>query len=261
MRRLFALPLLLVFAGSAQAAQITLEQPAVYQDGDTAFVQGTGFVPNERVQVGECVLGNPCTSYDSDWTAGDDGSFTVKYVVRRRLGSADCRVARCAIVAHGAATAAPVELNFANGPVLPDLEMKLQVSRRLPVQRRTGAVSVEGTLTCNRPALVALTAAVVEKGTPVPLDGSSAATNVVCDTGRNRIGLSVYATGGSYLPGPARMSVSGRARGATVSFRATGARIVARPRLRRASYYVALGDSLAVGFASPPGRGYVPDLF
>jgi lysophospholipase L1-like esterase len=267
LRWLATAALVLACAGSAQAAPplIALEQPAVYQDGDTAFVDGTGFVPNERVQIGECVLGDPCRSYDSNWVADDDGRIFAKYVVSRRIsgsaGPVDCLSAHCAIVAHGAATAAPVELSFANGPLLPELRMELRVSRRLPIQRRTGAVSVEGTLTCNRPALVAFTASVREKGAPVLLDGSSDVNNVVCNAGRNRIGLYVYATGGSYIPGRAKVAIHGQARGAAVSFGTNSARIVASPPLRRARYYVALGDSLAVGFDSPPGRGYVPDLF
>src|ERR1051325_9668758 len=97
MRWLSVLPLVLALAGTAQAAQITVSPATGLTDGQVVTVTGTGFVPNESVSVGQCVVGRSCPAYDSNWVADDSGRFGVSYVVSR------CPSTQCAITAHGAA--------------------------------------------------------------------------------------------------------------------------------------------------------------
>jgi lysophospholipase L1-like esterase len=255
MRRLPIL-LVLAFAGNAQAAQITVSPSTGLSDGQTVTVSGTGFVPNERVSVGECVVGRNCPAYDSNWVADDSGRFHIGYVVSR------CPGAQCAIAAHGAAYPDAVPLTFAPGPTLPPLRVTAKPSTKIGIAPGTGAAVVRGTMTCNRPALVTIDAAVnAVRRRPVPLEGTSQTINFICKQGTNRWRADAFAIGGSFLPGRARLDVRWEGNGSAGELRTNSARIKPPRRARPARYHLALGDSLATGFDSPPGRSYVQDLF
>jgi lysophospholipase L1-like esterase len=256
MRWLSVLPLVLALAGTAQAAQISVSPATGLTDGQVVTVTGTGFVPNESVSVGQCVVGRSCPAYDSNWVADDSGRFSVSYVVSR------CPSTQCAITAHGAAYPDAVPLSFAAGPTLPPLRVSTKPSTRISISPRTGAAVVRGTMTCTRPGLVTINAGIRElTRTPVALEGINRTVNFVCKQGTNRWRADVFAIGGSFVPGKARLDVRWEGTGSAGDFRTNGA-VIKRPRRPHpARYHVALGDSLATGFASPPGGSYVQDLF
>jgi lysophospholipase L1-like esterase len=255
MRRLPIL-LLFAFAGTAQAAQITVSPSTGLGDGQTVTVSGSGFVPNERVSVGECVVGRNCPAYDSNWVADDSGRFSVTYVVTR------CIATQCAITAHGAAYPDAVPLSFAPGRTLPPLRISARPSTRIAIAPTTGAAVVRGTMTCNRPALVTIDATVkAARRTPAALEGTNQTINFICKQGANRWRADVFAIGGSFVPGKASLDVGWEGTGSAGGLSTKSAVIKPPRRPRPARYYVALGDSLATGFDSPPGRSYVQDLF
>src|SRR5262249_13716635 len=80
-----------------------------------------------------------------------------------------------------------------------------------------------------------------------------------CDTTPTPFRLAMVANHGSFHAGPATLVVAQY--GALTTYPATTmVQLLARDA-PDPHYYVALGDSMAAGYGSPPGRGYVGDIF
>jgi hypothetical protein len=100
-----------VFGAPALAASpsITVSPSTGLSDGQTVTVHGTGYTPNvHTINVVECPVSG-ASQNACDLTGGDaqllqpadaSGSFTVHMPVRAKLGSVNCGVAACMIVAH-----------------------------------------------------------------------------------------------------------------------------------------------------------------
>lgn len=150
----------------------------------------------------------------------------------------------------------------------------VKVAPTARVIAHTGAALIRGTVTCPNLTTVHLRLRVTQAGGPLPLatsidpiaGGPGAAPGgmndadsgpIRCMRRATRWQLRMFARGGSFHDGSARVRVRiGRA----VTTKTVPIRLVAaRPKHPR--YYVALGDSLADGAASPPGQTYVQDLF
>ena len=67
-------------------------------------------MPNEQVQIGECVLGDPCASYDTNWSAGADGRFSANLHGVRQFDAAD----------YSQATPGPITSDFRRGATAAD---------------------------------------------------------------------------------------------------------------------------------------------
>jgi hypothetical protein len=100
-----------VFGPPALAASpsITVSPATGLSDGQSVTVHGTGYTPNvHTINVVECPVSG-ASQNACDLTGGDaqllqpadaTGSFTVHMPVRSKLGSVNCGVAACMIVAH-----------------------------------------------------------------------------------------------------------------------------------------------------------------
>jgi lysophospholipase L1-like esterase len=148
------------------------------------------------------------------------------------------------------------------------------VAPRAPVAAHTGGALISGTITCPARSTVHLRLRTTQAGSPLPLEtsidpivrGPGVGSIVLneADTGPIRCSrrparwrLRMFARGGSFHAGTARVRV--RIGMASTTKTVTIRLAASRPRHPR--YYVALGDSLADGAASPPGQTYVQDLF
>jgi lysophospholipase L1-like esterase len=148
------------------------------------------------------------------------------------------------------------------------------VAPRAAVAAHTGGALISGRISCPARATVHLRLRLTQAGRPLPLQTSidpivngpgggliglnEADTGPIrCSRRTTRWQLRMFARGGSFHDGAARLRV--RVDRALVTKTVAIRLVAARPRHPR--YYVALGDSLADGAASPPGQTYVQDLF
>jgi lysophospholipase L1-like esterase len=270
---------------TALVTLISIAPHGSLSDGQIVKIRGRHFEPNRQIVLSECRLRGGrcplpgscpgrCTGPNS-WTVTvrDSGTFVASYaparfiqVGRRRV---DCAVQRCALVTQegiNPAQSRPLRLRFKRGARRAPLELlRFAVDRRAHVDPRTGAAVVSGSVHCNRRGLVTVNAQVRENGgaASLPLQGSGDSAAIVCRPGSNRWHLEAFAAGGSYVAG--RVAVSAGANGlpespSSAAFKNTRASLTLATRAKP-SYYVALGDSLAVGVNSSPGASYVQDLF
>jgi lysophospholipase L1-like esterase len=251
-------------------------------DGQDVTVTGANFDPGSTVTFTECPVGQAGYFYDCDSdatgqaVAGPSGTFTTTYSVARILttdeglegGTVDCAVAPgCDLAAFGGfdedfQALAPLSFNPSIAPLPPlDLTMTLKPKGQVDV---SGGAVLSATLSCTakQPVDVSVDVSLSETADSELAD-SEITTEETCDktpapetltlpdqtvpfsAGVGEVTLEIYARDGSavtqqILSGSVALSVPAHQ----------------PPPV----YYVALGDSLAAGYASPSGQGYVNDL-
>jgi hypothetical protein len=126
-------------------------------------------------------------------------------------------------------------------------------------------VTVNGTISCGAPARFDLTV-VVEQDVPAagPTSGRGIVEPMPCDTTPRSWSLAVTGAPLGFADGPATVSVGAVAFTANQSPQFGTQRVEQTVTISGAvplgpgtMYYLALGDSLATGFAADPGQGYV----
>ncbi len=269
-------------AAAAGSPSITATPSTGLVDGQQVQVVGSGFTPGDPVAVAECRAGatSPGDCYLSDraqTTVAADGSFSLSFEVARVIQAADaapgaplidCAApAACVLGAEDLSTLAgatvPIAFDSAVAPPTP-----LQVAVRLSSQPLSlaadGSVTLGGTLSCNEAATVTINAQLTQH----PGGASATLGSLPCTSTPSTFTLPLRPTAGVPLqPGTAQLQgvVSARSASPSVTGSATQTLsgtldIQASPASLSVRYYLALGDSLAAGFAAPPGQGYADDL-
>jgi lysophospholipase L1-like esterase len=251
-------------------------------DGQNVTVTGANFDPGSTVTFTECPLGQADFLYgcDSDTTgqamAGPTGTFTTTYSVARILttngglggGTVDCAVAPgCVLAALGNVdndieALTPLSFN-PRVPPLPPLSLTMSLKPKGQVEANGGA-ELFATLSCTakQPVDVSVDVNLTETADSELAD-SSITTQETCVKTPAPVTLtlpdqSVPFSGGV---GEVTLEISARDGSAVTQQVLSGSVALTVPAHEPPPvYYVALGDSLAAGFASPPGQGYANDL-
>jgi lysophospholipase L1-like esterase len=246
-------------------------------DGQNVTVSGAHFPAGEEITFSECPAGdNQFFNCDPDTTGeavvGPTGSFTTDYEVARVIttnsGSVDCAQAPGCVLStlggFGDDLVASTTLGFDPAvPPLPPLDLTLDL---LPTGQidTSGGADLSGTISCTatQPVTVSLAATLTEESYSLPADSSLAATET-CGEAPASVSLVLPDQDVPFSAGIGRVSVSLSARnGSSVTQQTVSAAITLSVPAHQAPpvFYVALGDSLAAGFASPTGEGYANDL-
>jgi lysophospholipase L1-like esterase len=250
-------------------------------DGQTVTVSGSHFDAGGQVTFAECPAGaNEFFECDFDVeqtaTASASGTFSVPYPVARILtnteggpggGSVDCAVQGCELAALSnftEAVTASVPLAFdPTVPPLPPLNLTLKLKSSGTVQSDGGA-TVSGTMSCSTktPVTVSIDVTVTEDSNAASTQ-SSLTTDQTCAKAPTAVTLSVPDEDVPFAAGVVEVTLSLSARNGSAVTQQTvsgAVTLTTPPHQPPPVYYVALGDSLAAGFASPPGQGYANDL-
>ena len=250
-------------------------------DGQNVTVTGSHFDPGAVETFTECPVGvsqffNCDTDISDVATVGSTGSFTATYQVARLLatnqgpegGSVDCAVAPgCVLAVLGnfdEEVVASTPLTFdPKVPPLPPLNLTMDLNPTGRVNA-DGSAGLSGTISCTtkQPVTVAINLTLTENA-----DSASAVSSLVtqetCGKAPASVTITVPEQNVPFAAGVAEVTLSLAARnGSSVSQQVVSGAVtlIVPPHQPPPVYYVALGDSLAAGFASPPGQGYANDL-
>jgi lysophospholipase L1-like esterase len=251
-------------------------------DGQNVTVNGDHFDPNSQVTFTECPAGQVQVYFacDSDIldqvTAGPTGAFTATYQVARILttnegpdgGSVDCaQPPGCILAALGnfdddLTASTPLAFN-PSVPPLPPLDLNLKLKPAGHVAADGGAV-LSATISCTTKTPVEVSIGVtLTEDADSELASSSIATEQTCVKTPSPVSFTVPEQDVPFVAGvgEATLNVSARNGSALTQEMVSGAVTLTVPAHQPPPvYYVALGDSLAAGFASPSGQGYANDL-
>ncbi len=251
-------------------------------DGQNVTVNGAHFDPNGQVTFTECPAGQVQLYFacDSDIfdqvTAGPTGTFTATYQVARILttnegpdgGSVDCaQPPGCVLAAlgnYGDDLTASTPLSFnPSVPPLPPLDLNLKLKPTGHVATDGGAV-LSATISCTTKAPVEVSVGVtLTEDADSELASSTITTGTTCVKTPGPVTFTVPEQDVPFSAGvgEATLYVSARNGSALTQEMVSGAVTLTVPAHQPPPVYdVALGDSLAAGFASPPGQGYANDL-
>jgi hypothetical protein len=153
--------------GSASATtSMTVTPSTNLGDGQLVHVSVSGFPANTSIAMVECGPGstdaNGCDLQTLQYvTTDENGHVAARFVVAAELstfnGAVDCRTGGCTLGAgtFDASTTAGAPIAFnPSTPVAPPLQLGLTVAATGRVNHHTKAATINGTLTCNRAAVV-----------------------------------------------------------------------------------------------------------
>jgi lysophospholipase L1-like esterase len=253
-------------------------------DGEQIQVTGSGFSPGDTVGVAECQAGatsqSDCYLFDTALAqVSATGSFALSFEAARviqiqPLGGGqgplvDCAVSgACVLAAQDLATSASAQTPITFDPSVPPpqpLTLAVQFSTGPIEVEANGSFALTGTVTCNQSATVTMNANISQGSTA---GAAFLSSPLSCTVAPVNFTVAVRLVRGlPFEPGPAVLqalvnaqSNSPSATGRTSQSVTETLSLVASPADLSARYYLALGDSLAVGFAAPPGHGYADDL-
>ena len=246
-------------------------------DGQDVTVSGARFGAGQQVVFTECPLGES-EFFNCDFdavtqaTAGAAGTFTAGFDVARLIstnnGTVDCAQAPgCVLAALGNLNdeiIATASLSFnPRVPPLPPLDVTLALKATGQVDTSGGA-ALSGTVSCSakQPVPVDLEVELTEQSDLEAAD-SSVTTTTTCAKAPGLVAVTLPDQDVPFSAGLGQVTVSLSARDGSSVTQQTfdGAVTLTVPAHQPPPvYYVALGDSLAAGYASPPGQGYVNDL-
>ncbi|MGH9920655.1 MAG: neocarzinostatin apoprotein domain-containing protein, partial [Nitrososphaerales archaeon] len=273
-------------AGSSTAIpMISLSRSARLFDGEVVMVTGSGFSqPPSQVGLSECATrSNSDCVYEGSFSVGPAGALSVPYTVDRTLiiqttaglHSVDCASTACVLRAQDFHTGQSVEAHLAFNANAPS-RVKVNVDHTAQVDPVTGAVTVEGSVSCVKTSNIELTGTINQSHPPLVYQQRLFADpahlqRILCHKRVTPWSTRVSPWPGRIAPGGAAGNFSGGK--ATVSVEVTPTISTTPISLKSASvrvsgttgsphpvYYLALGESLAHGFAAAPGLGYTNDL-
>ena len=247
-------------------------------DGQTVTVTGAHFPAGADVTFTECPAGND-QFYDCDSdtygaaVADPSGSFTTQYEVARVIttngGSVDCAQAPGCVLStlggFGDVLVASTLLAFDPAvPPLPPLDLTLDLEPTGQIGTN-GAADLSATISCTatQPVSVSMAVTLTEESYSLPAESSLATTATACGETPVIVIFTLPDQDVPFSAGIGEVSVSLSARnGSSVTQQTVSGAITLSVPAHQAPpvYYVALGDSLAAGFASPTGEGYADDL-
>jgi hypothetical protein len=257
-------------------------------DGQVVTLNGSNFTPGEVVQFAECVSGSEFGSLECDnnlfgeATAGADGTFSIPYNVARLVfiddggffgSTVDCAVAPgCELDTFGTfnqAVTIPTPLAF--DPSIPPLSplgvtLTLASTGHIGV---AGAVVLSGTLSCTTSGTVDVTTALDLTQTADALSaGTSLTSQQTCSSTPAPVSFTLPNQGLPFVAGVAHVGLDISARDGSAMTQQTLSGAVTLSVAAGTPppvYYVALGDSLAIGPIPgdlfPMDPSYVNDLF
>jgi neocarzinostatin family protein/GDSL-like lipase/acylhydrolase family protein len=252
-------------------------------DGQTVYVRGSGFTPGSEAQIVECVspVGG-CNYPPTVISVAPNGRFSVPYTLSRLLviqtgqgeATIDCAVVGTCVaevfnLRTGQETTAPLTFK----PKSP-LRVAIHVDATGQVDASSGRVTIRGTLTCTQNLSVDLTGTLTQTQPPLTLQQPLFADPqhevlVTCQNGAASWSAptsswpGVYADGGAaatFSTGPVSVSLfASLPNSSAISVTSTSIDLRGHQPTKPV-YYLALGESLAHGYAAPPGHGYTNDL-
>jgi lysophospholipase L1-like esterase len=257
-------------------------------DGQHIQVSGAGFDPGVQVGIAECEAGatSEADCYLQDVvfaTTDQSGSFTTSFEVARviQVGSApigatggsliDCAQAdACALGAielSDSSEAAIVPIGFdPSVPAPTPLQVTIQLAGGTIQIAPDGSITLSGTVSCNESATVNIQVNISQPQNAT--QGGAVVPDLSCDASPSPYTAVISPTGGlPFESGPADVQVTvwGQSASPSATGQATASATQALtleglPVSSSVRYYLALGDSLATGFAAGPGQGYTDDL-
>jgi hypothetical protein len=205
--------------GSAGAAtSLTVTPSTNLVDGRLVSVSISGFPANTSIGVVECVLGavnaNGCDLRTLRYvTTNANGHVLAPFIVGAKLSTAngpgDCRTTACSIGAgtfdQSATAGAPITFN-PTAPLAPPLHVGVTVAPNGKVNNRTNVATINGTVTCNRGAIIDVSG---QLNQAIPFHGVSLVSSsyfdqpqVICGAPNTTVGWSATApTSSSVFPG------------------------------------------------------------
>ena len=140
-----------------------------------------------------------------------------------------------------------------------DINVTVTLSSTSLVAATSGPVAVSGTVACDQPAEVSISIE-IDQTTPLPVTGSGYVEPTACAPTATTWSTSLSASPTGLANGPATLHLtafafSNTSAGSTQQTDPVTISGVVTPS--HPIYYLALGDSLATGFAAGPGQGYV----
>jgi lysophospholipase L1-like esterase len=268
---------------ASSAPTISLSPSANLIDGQVVTVSGSSFSPSQ-LGLTECVTREPneCGFDATTVSVEPTGSFSARYSVTRMLifqtnrgaASLDCAVVSCVLRAQEYQTGQRVESPLAFNTGAPP-RVKISIDPTAQLNSTSAAVTVTGTISCRQTMDIDVTGTITQTQPPLlyqqrlfadPLHLQQLQCHRVPTSWSTRVS-----------PWPGRMAAGGAAGNfavgnATVEVQATPAALSqpislrsARVRIQggasgRHTDYLALGESLAHGYAAAPGVGYTNDL-
>jgi hypothetical protein len=151
---------------AAATTSMTITPSTNLTDGQLVHVSISGFPANTSIAVVECgpsaVNANGCDLQTLQYLTTDaNGHVVTPFIVGAELstfnGTVDCRTSACTLGAgtYDASTTAGASIAFNPAtPLAPPLQLGLTVAAAGRVDRHTKAATINGTLTCNRTAIV-----------------------------------------------------------------------------------------------------------
>jgi lysophospholipase L1-like esterase len=246
-------------------------------DGQSVTVTGAHFPAGADITFTECPAGdNQFFDCDTDAigeaVADPSGAFTTEYQVARVIstdgGSVDCAQAPGCVLAtlagFGDVLVASTPLAFdPSVPPLPPLDLSLDLEPKGQIDTNGGA-DLSATISCTAtpPVSVSMVVTLTEESYSLAAD-SSLDTTAMCGETPAVVAFVLPDQDVPFSVGIGDVSVSLSARnGSSVTQQTVSGAIILSVPAHQAPpvYYVALGDSLAAGFASPTGEGYANDL-
>jgi lysophospholipase L1-like esterase len=268
---------------SSSAPTISLSPSANLVDGQVVTVSGSDFSPSQ-LDLTECVTreANACGFDETTVSVGPTGSFSARYSVTRMLifqtnrgvKFVDCASAGCVLRTQEYQTGQSVESPLAFNAGAPP-RVNISIDPRAQLNSTSAAVTVTGTISCPRTMDIDVTGTITQAHRPLlyqqrlfadPLHlqqlqchraPTSWSTRVSPWPGRMAAG----GAAGNFAVGHATVMVQATPAASTqpISLRFAGVRIQGGASGHR-TYYLALGESLAHGYAAAPGLGYTNDL-
>ena len=272
-------------APSTGNPMILLSPSTELADGEVVTVTGSGFSGSPfELELSECAIGSnaSCGSDSKFVSVGATGTFSVGFTVDRSLisqtidgfTSVDCATGGCLLRAQDLKNGQSTEVPLAFAAHSP-ARVTLDVDPTAQVDRTTGDVTVNGSVRCHTTVDIELTGTISQPQPPLvyqqPLFADpSHRQRILCHarpvswTSRVSPWPGHFAQGGAagdFAVGQASVSVEASQTKSNEPISVTSSHVhVVGIRGRPPIYYLALGESLAHGYAAPPGQGYTNDL-
>jgi lysophospholipase L1-like esterase len=270
-------------SATTSAPTISLSPSTNLIDGQVVTVSGSDFSPSQ-LDLTECVTpdANECGLDTTTVSVAPTGTFSARYSVTRMLifetnrgvDSVDCAVASCVLRAQEYHTGQSVESPLAFNAGAPPL-VKIGIDPTAQLNSTSAAVTVTGTISCRKTMDVDLTGTITQTQRPLLYQQRLFADPLHLQQVQCTRAPTSWSTRVS--PWPGRQAAGGAAGNfavgnTTVVVQATPAALTQPLSLRTARvlihggasgrhiYYLALGESLAHGYAAAPGLGYTNDL-